>query len=136
MLVSRAAICVCFVLSLLTSCDDRRTLNIRLAENMPLDLVTWPRDPNNSVVLLGKRTVALQPDAPEYHQFDQWLTTSQQGWRKLPFEKGPSDGIFVISGDLHFHFHLRTVTLTMGGTTYFKEISEDEYAFLKPRAGI
>jgi hypothetical protein len=87
-------------------------------------------------MLLQKKTVLLRPDAPEYRRLDEWIAANRKGWRKFPLEKGPSDGIFITSGDLRFHFRLRGVTLSTKTGTFYKEIAEHEYAFLKPLVGI
>jgi hypothetical protein len=133
--VSRLAVSVCIAFSFLTSCDDVRTLDMRLPQNTPLEVIVFPRDPEDKV-LTHKKTVMVQPDTPEYRRFEQWFASNQRGWRKVFMEKGPFDGIRVWTGDLRFHFHLRGVTLSTGGKTFYKEISEEEYAFLKAPLGI
>jgi hypothetical protein len=134
MLVIRAALSTCVALAALTACEFHRTLDIRLPQNTPVEVAIWQEDPVTG--LMQQKTALLQPNAPDYHHLEQWLAMNQKGWRKLPFEKGPPYGIFVTSGDLRFHFHLRGVTLSTKAETFYKDIREDEYSFLKPLVGI
>jgi hypothetical protein len=133
MLVIRAALSTCVAFAGLAACEWSRTLNIRLPQNTPVEVSTWQRDQVTRV--MQEKTVLLQPDAAEYHRLNRWVASNQRGWRKLPFEKGPRDGIFVTSGDLRFRFHLRSVTLSTKTETFYKGVREDEYAFLKPLVG-
>lgn len=132
--MTRATLATCAALAGLAACEFSRSLDIRLPQDAPAELSIWQEDPVTK--LMQKKTVLLRSDSPEYHRLDQWLAMNQKGWRKLPFEKGPPDGIFVTSGDLQFHFHLRGVTLSTKTETFYKDVREDEYAFLKPLVGI
>ncbi len=132
--VARVAVSACVVWVGLTGCESTHRVVIELPRNAPVELMVWQQSPGTTV--LQKKTVLLQPDAPEYRRLAEWITSNQNGWRKLPLDKGPPDGIIVSFGDFRLHFHLRGVTLSTKSETFYKEIREDDYAFLKPPVGI
>ena len=131
----RVAILACLASIGLTACDSPQEVIVVVYPNTPVELVTWPHV-NGSTVEVEKKTVLLQPEAPEHRQLGEWLASNQNGWRKLAFEKGPSDGVFVTFADCRLHFCFGTVTLRRGDATFMKDIREDDYTFLKRVTGI
>src|SRR3712207_4189484 len=118
----------CGLAASLAGCDFKRTLELRLQEGAPVEVSAWHQTPRTTG--LRQTKVLLRPEAPEYRVLSEWLARNRQGWRKLSFEKGPPDGVFVTSGDFRLHFSLGAVTISQNGATYRKDAGDEEYVFL------
>ena len=75
---------------------------------------------------------ALRPGTDAHQKLADWLATNQSGWDRY-LATPPGDGLIVeIPGNRRLQFLNQTVLLSDSDGIWMKQITPDDYSFLKP----
>ena len=129
-MLKRSALLSVGVAVIFSACS--RTLQLSLPSDTMVQVVTSHEGADG---ITRPHEVSLPPDSLECQRLRQWVAQNQRGWSQS-LATNPSGGIVVHAGKLSLQFVDSAVFVWTDRGQFQKKIREEDYAFLKKRAGI